>query len=87
MNLDSLCGLRVSSSSALGELFSFVLMPHLKIIFLYFSKKVHDYEQVIVTPHVNVDLTQTQLNEDNEDFSSRRRYHQTGTVQGQLIDI
>lgn len=48
---------------------------------------MHDYEQVIVTPHVNVDLTQTQLNEDNEDFSSRRRYHQTGTVQGQLIDI
>lgn len=50
-------------------------------------KKVHDYEQVIVTPHVNVNLTQTQLNEENEDFSSRRRYHQTGTVTGQLIDI
>lgn len=48
---------------------------------------MHDYEQVIVTPHVNVNLTQTQLNEDNEDFSSRRRYHQTGTVTGQLIDI
>lgn len=51
-----------------------------------FSKKVHEYEQVIVTPHVNVNLTQTQLNEDNEDFSSRRRYHQTGTVTGQLIE-
>jgi solute carrier family 12 (potassium/chloride transporters), member 8 len=50
------------------------------------SKKVHDYEQVIVTPHVNVNLTQTQLNEENEDFSSRRRYHQTGTVTGQLIE-
>ncbi|KAG5677672.1 hypothetical protein PVAND_007409 [Polypedilum vanderplanki] len=56
-------------------------------IFQCFGKKVHDYEQVIVTPHVNVNLTQTQLNEENEDFSSRRRYHQTGTVTGQLIDI
>ncbi|XP_070501508.1 solute carrier family 12 member 8 [Chironomus tepperi] len=57
------------------------------ILFQCFGKKVHDYEQVIVQPHVTVNLTQTQLNEDNEDFSSRRRYHQTGTVTGQLIDI
>ncbi|CRL06920.1 CLUMA_CG019437, isoform A [Clunio marinus] len=56
------------------------------IVFQCFGKKVHDYEQVIVTPHVNVNLTQTQLNEENEDFSSRRRYHQTGTVTGQLIE-
>lgn len=56
------------------------------LICFYFSKKVHDYEQVIVTPHVNVNLTQSQLNEENEDFSSRRRYHQTGTVTGQLIE-
>lgn len=49
-------------------------------------KKTHDYEQVIVTPHVNVNLTQSQLNEDNDDFSSRRRYHQTGAVTGQLIE-
>lgn len=59
---------------------------HLKL-FLNYRKKVHDYEQVIVQPHVTVNLTQTQLNEENEDFSSRRRYHQTGTVTGQLIDI
>jgi solute carrier family 12 (potassium/chloride transporters), member 8 len=53
----------------------------------FFSKKVNDYEQVIVTtPHVNLNLTQTQLNEENEDFISRRRYHQTDIVQGQLIE-
>lgn len=39
-----------------------------------------------MTPHCNVNLTQDQLNQDNEDFSSRRRYHQTANVQGQLIE-
>ncbi|CAO1350210.1 unnamed protein product [Diamesa serratosioi] len=56
------------------------------VVFRCFGKKTHDYEQVIVTPHCNVNLTQDQLNEDNEDFSSRRRYHQTANVQGQLIE-
>ena len=59
---------------------------HTNVSFHISSKKVNDYEQVLVTPHVNLDLTQTQLNEENEDFSSRRRYHQTLNIQGQLID-
>lgn len=48
---------------------------------------MHDYEQVIVTPHVNLNLTQTQLNEDNEDFINRRRYHMTQNIRGQVEDI
>ena len=59
---------------------------HTNVSSHFSSKKVNDYEQVLVTPHVNLDLTQTQLNEENEDFSSRRRYHQTLQIQGQLID-
>lgn len=65
--------------------YNFIIFSDFLSVTKYKSKKVHDYEQVIVTPHVNVNLTQTQLNEDNEDFSSRRRYHQTGVVTGQLI--
>lgn len=50
------------------------------------SKKVHDYEQVVITPHCNVDFSPAQLNDENEDFSSRRRYHQTAVVQGHYVD-
>lgn len=42
----------------------------------------------MVTP-VNpvVDVTASQLNEDNEDFASRRRYHQSAAVQGQVVNV
>lgn len=50
-------------------------------------KRVHDYEQVVVTPSCpNVPLSAAQLNEENEDFASRRRYHQSAVVQGHYVD-
>ncbi|XP_060516092.1 solute carrier family 12 member 8 isoform X2 [Cylas formicarius] len=52
------------------------------------GKRVTDYEQIIVTPvHPGLDVVSAQLNEDNEDFSSRRRYHQSETVTGHMVDI
>lgn len=58
------------------------------LIKLCFSKRHYEYEQIVVTPvHPVMDLTPQQLNEDNEDFASRRRYHQSSTVQGQLVQI
>ncbi|KAK9718978.1 Amino acid permease [Popillia japonica] len=52
------------------------------------GKRHYEYEQIVVTPvHPVMDLTPQQLNEDNEDFASRRRYHQSSTVQGQLVQI
>ncbi|KAJ8951941.1 hypothetical protein NQ318_013608 [Aromia moschata] len=51
-------------------------------------KRVTDYEQIIVTPvHPGVDVTSSQLNEDNVDFANRRRYHQSATVQGHMVNI
>ncbi|KAJ8923517.1 hypothetical protein NQ315_010095 [Exocentrus adspersus] len=52
------------------------------------GKRVTDYEQIVVTPaYPGVDLMSSQLNEDNEDFSNRRRYHQSATVQGHMVSI
>ncbi|GJQ67026.1 hypothetical protein Trydic_g21938 [Trypoxylus dichotomus] len=58
------------------------------VVYKCVGKRHHEYEQIVVTPvHPVVDLTPSQLNEDNEDFASRRRYHQSSTVQGQLVQI
>lgn len=57
-------------------------------IFKLMGKRVYDYEQIVVTPvHHGVETWSTQLNEDNDDFSERRRYHQTATVTGQYVNI
>lgn len=50
-------------------------------------KRTHEYEQIVVTPSCpGVDVASTQLNDENEDFSSRRRYHQSSYVQGRYVD-
>lgn len=50
-------------------------------------KRNNDYEQIVVTPSCpGVDLRSDQMNEENEDFSSRRRYHQTSVIQGHYVD-
>lgn len=50
-------------------------------------KRVNDYEQVVVTPACpGVNLAPQQLNEENEDFQSRRRYHHSSVVQGHLVE-
>jgi potassium/chloride transporter 8 len=49
---------------------------------------VQEYEQIVVTPiHPGVEVTSAQLNEDNEDFAYRRRYHQSSTVQGHFVNV
>nr|CAD7433390.1 unnamed protein product [Timema monikensis] len=48
-----------------------------------FKKRVQEYEQIVVTPlHPGVEVISSQMNEENEDFSSRKRYHQSSTIQG-----
>lgn len=55
--------------------------------FICCSKRMHGYEQIVVTPSCpGVDLSPTQLNEENEDFSQRRRYHHSSVVEGHLVD-
>ncbi|XP_011309934.1 solute carrier family 12 member 8 [Fopius arisanus] len=52
------------------------------------GRRVYDYEQIVVTPmHPGVETWSAQLNEENEDFAGRRRYHQTSTVTGQFVNI
>ena len=39
------------------------------------------YEEIVVPPyHPGVELEAAQQNEENEDFSSRQRFHQSATV-------
>jgi potassium/chloride transporter 8 len=58
------------------------------VILRCMGKRVYDYEQIVVTPvHPGLDVTSSQLNEDNEDFSNRRRYHQSATVHGHMVSI
>lgn len=55
---------------------------------LCYSKRVQDYEQIVVTPvHPGVEVTSAQMNEENQDFASRRRYHQSSTVQGHFVKV
>lgn len=56
------------------------------VVMRCFGSRVYEYEQIIVTPvHPGVHVTASQLNEDNEDFASRRRYHQSSTVSGHMV--
>lgn len=51
------------------------------------SKRAHEYERIVVTPSCPaVAISSAQLNEENEDFASRRRYHQSSVVQGRYVD-
>ncbi|XP_046383310.1 solute carrier family 12 member 8 isoform X1 [Ischnura elegans] len=54
------------------------------------GKRVQEYEQIVVTP-LQPDCLATssplQLTEENEDFASRRRYHQSSTVQGHFVNL
>ncbi|CAH1256635.1 unnamed protein product [Diabrotica balteata] len=72
-----------------GLAFEFHFFRWLKSLILRcMGRRVTDYEQIIVTPvHPGLDVTSSQLNEDNEDFSNRRRYHQSATVHGHLVNI
>lgn len=57
------------------------------VIFRCFGKRVNDYEQIVVTPSCpGINVSSTQLNDENEDFSSRRRYHQSSIVHGHYVD-
>ncbi|XP_014285916.1 solute carrier family 12 member 8 isoform X1 [Halyomorpha halys] len=45
------------------------------------GRRGYDYEEIVVPPsHPGVSLSPCQLTEENEDFSSRQRFHQTATV-------
>lgn len=70
--------------SAEFKLFKWLKNSILKLM----GRKVYDYEQIVVTSvHPGVETSSAQLNEENEDFSERRRYHQTSTVTGQYVYI
>nr|XP_003704031.2 PREDICTED: solute carrier family 12 member 8 [Megachile rotundata] len=52
------------------------------------GRKMYDYEQIVVAPvHPGVETSSAQLNEENEDFAGRRRYHQTATVTGEYVNV
>lgn len=52
------------------------------------GKKNGELEQMVVPPfHPSVPTSTDQLNEDNRDFSDRRRYHQTKTLTTSLVDL
>lgn len=48
---------------------------------------MHSYEQIVVTPSCpGIDTANTQLNEDNDDFSQRRRYHHSSPIERHFMD-
>lgn len=52
------------------------------------GKRPLEYEQLVVTPvHADISLEQERLNDDNEDFASRRRYHQSTALQSHLVNV
>ncbi|KAJ8679972.1 hypothetical protein QAD02_015759 [Eretmocerus hayati] len=58
------------------------------VILKMMGRQVLDYEQIVVTPvHPRVETSSAQLNEENEDFAGRRRYHQIANVTGQYVTI
>ena len=52
------------------------------------GKKCGELEQMVVPPlHPFVPTSTNQLNEDNVDFSDRRKYHQSKTLTASLVDL
>ncbi|XP_073989746.1 solute carrier family 12 member 8 isoform X1 [Rhodnius prolixus] len=60
----------------------------IRIAFLMMcGKRGVDYEEIVVPPyHPGVELSPSQLTEDNEDFSNRQRFHQTASVRPMYND-
>lgn len=53
-----------------------------------FRRKSSELEHMVVQPAQPVVDTHTdQLNDDNQDFADRRRYHQSQTLTASLVDI
>ncbi|KAL0851219.1 hypothetical protein ABMA28_007063 [Loxostege sticticalis] len=71
-----------------GRASEFRFFRWLKISFLHaIGKRPLEYEQLVVTPvHSDITVEQERLNDDNEDFASRRRYHQS-TLQSHLVNV
>lgn len=47
----------------------------------YYRRRGGEYEEIVVPPsHPGLLLSPCQLTEENEDFSSRQRFHQTAAV-------
>lgn len=76
-----------------GQLISYIagaLAMNLKLIcfsMIDFRRGPLLPEQVVVTPRTpSVRTSQAQLTEDNEDFASRGRYHQSEIVKGKNFD-
>ena len=44
------------------------------------------YEEIIISRAIHMEVEASQLTEENEDFASRSRYHQTSTVHGRNLD-
>ncbi|GBP86819.1 Solute carrier family 12 member 8 [Eumeta japonica] len=72
-----------------GRAAEFRFLHWLKICFMHaIGKRPLEYEQLVVTPvHSNIRVEPERLNDDNEDFASRRRYHQSTALQGHIISI
>ncbi|XP_047528989.1 solute carrier family 12 member 8 [Vanessa atalanta] len=72
-----------------GRASEFRFFHWLKIAFLQaIGKRPLEYEQLVVTPvHGDIAVEQERLNDDNEDFASRRRYHQSTALQSHLVSV
>ena len=57
------------------------------VFYVIHRRRPRGYEEIVITsmdPHMEVEASQ--LTEENEDFASRSRYHQTSTVHGRNLD-
>ncbi|XP_023945604.1 solute carrier family 12 member 8 [Bicyclus anynana] len=72
-----------------GRASEFRFFHWMKISFLQaIGKRPLEYEQLVVTPvHADISVEQERLNDDNEDFASRRRYHQSTALQSHLVSV
>lgn len=72
-----------------GRASEFRFFHWLRITFLQaIGKRPLEYEQLVVTPvHADISMEQERLNDDNEDFASRRRYHQSTALQTHLVNV
>ncbi|XP_063219479.1 solute carrier family 12 member 8 [Bacillus rossius redtenbacheri] len=62
----------------------FKFLHWLKMCFLKLvRKRSQEYEQIVLTPSCpEVVVNASQINEENEDFASRKRYHHSSNIQG-----
>lgn len=58
------------------------MLSHLVYVHVCCRRRGVDYEEIVIPPGVpNLNISSNQVNDENQDFAYRQRFHQTASIQ------